>query len=74
MYTNIIVKKIIMIALNSRARRRGKVQGEYGREEFKGRRRRRILTTKEWYNPVSQMLHHMKKKGFSGEWAQGVCE
>ena len=62
-----------MIALNSRARRRGKVQGEYGREEFKGRRRRRILTTKEWYNPVSQMLYHMKKRGSVGNGRKGFA-
>jgi len=36
-------------------------------EEFE-ERKTRILTTGEWYNPVSNMLHHVYK-GFSRDWA-----
>ena len=30
-------------------------------EEFEGRSRRGMLTMGEWCDPVSNMLHHMKK-------------
>ena len=39
-------------------------------EEFEGRGRR-MLTTGEYYNPVSNMLHHVKN-GLSGDWAREV--
>ena len=45
---------MMMIAPNSRARKEGKV----GMEEFEGRMRG-ILTTGEWCNPVSNMLHYV---------------
>ena len=37
-------------------------------EEFQGERRG-MLTTEEWCNPVSNMLHHMKE-GLSEDWAR----
>ena len=38
-------------------------------EEFEGRRRG-MLTTREWCNAVSNMLHHVQK-GLSGQWGIG---
>jgi len=39
-------------------------------EEFEGRRRV-MLTTEEWFNPISNMLHHVAK-WLSGDWAREV--
>ena len=49
---------IIMIALNSRARNAGGGSGIEGRsmEEIEGRGRG-MMTTGDWCNPVSNMLH-----------------
>ena len=47
---------MMMIASNSLARKGGK-RGEV-KEEFKGKKRGK-LTTGEWCNPVSNMLHHV---------------
>ena len=56
---------IIIIVPNSRAHKRGEVKGKY----------RRILRVKEGNtdNPVSNMLHHIKK-GFSRNCQQEVSE
>ena len=48
----------MMIVPTSRARRE-KERGE-GRRAEEGRRRG-LLTTGEWCDPVSKMSHHMKK-------------
>ena len=45
---------MVMIAPNCRERKRGKGS----MEEFEGRRRG-MLTTGDWCDPVSNMLHHV---------------
>ena len=68
----------MIIVPKSRAREENKVkkknfrqlkmnEGGVYMEEFE-RRRRVMLTAGKWYNPVSNMLYHMKKK-LSREWA-----
>ena len=47
---------MMIIAPNSRALKGGKERGSM--EELEGRRMG-MLTTGEWYNPVSNMLHHV---------------
>ena len=51
---------MMMIALNLRARKGGKERGEVkgSIEEFAGRRRE-MLTTTKWCNPVRNMLHNV---------------
>ena len=55
-----ISKKYIYLTPNSRARERGqkRVEMRGSMEEF-DRRSRGMLTTEEWCNSVSKMLHHV---------------
>jgi len=46
---------IMMVVPNSRARKEEKKR----KEEIEGTRRKGMLTTGEWCNPVSNMLHHV---------------
>ena len=56
---------MMMIAPNSRVHKggkekekeRGEVKGSM--KEHEGRRRRGMLTTEEWCNTISNMLHHL---------------
>ena len=62
-WTKLIIVKILMMMMitpNSRAIKGGKERGEVkgSMEEFDGRRRG-MLTTGEWCNPVSSLLHHV---------------
>ena len=60
------------VAPNSRARKRGKKMGSM--EELKGRRRG-ILTTEKWSNPVTEMSHYMVKRvEWREDWAREVLE
>ena len=58
----LILLQYIMIAPNSRARKGGSM------EEFEGKRRG-MMTTGDWCNPVSNMLHHVQER-LSGDWAK----
>ena len=53
---------MMIIAPNSRAHKGEKERGEVkgNMKEFEGRRRG-MLTTGEWCNTVSNMLHHVQK-------------
>ena len=71
-YGNYLASMTMMITPNSRTRKggeqKGEVKGEY--DEIQGRRRK-MSTTGEWYNSVSNKL----QRGFgykSGVWVQEV--
>ena len=49
---------IMMIVPNSRSCKEGKEKRKMSMEEFEGRRMG-MLTTREWCNPVRNVLHHM---------------
>ena len=57
-----IKHNMMMIVPNSRARKGRKERGEVmgSMEELEGSRMG-MLTTREWCNPVSNMLHHVQK-------------
>ena len=63
---------MMIIVPNSHTHKRKKERGEVrgNMEEFVGKRRG-MLTTEEWWNPVRNMLHHVQM-WFSGDLAREV--